>query len=765
MKPTLAVVLLLLTVAFGGYLWLRSAEPSLQGVTHTGVEAAVEIHFDQRNRPYVSASNWGDAFFAQGWLHARDRLWQMDMFRRAGKGRLAELLGQGLLPTDESIWRAGVPELAARLNTTASPELLTYVRRYVAGVNAWLKDTYSAPLEYRLLGATPALWAPEDVFAMGALMAFQSANNLDRELLRMALVDALGKQDASVFFPSPQVLPDPLGIARESWASALRKTGLARTTENNLFRAPVLGSNAWAVAKARSKSGHALFAFDSHDALSLPNLTYDVHLFVGDEQIRGTSVPGLLGVINGYNEFMAWGFTNIGDSQDVFLETRDESDPLRFKGRNGWYQAKASTVSIPVADGAHRELTLITTENGRLISDSPPLAVRWAPLEAHEFGLDALLKLNRATSFAAFNLAMDEFAAPSANVTYADTTGCVAQRTIGLLPRRGSGEGLVPLDGTDPASAWAGLIETDNMPQLASPSQGFVHAANRPFHEGAPLISADNSPGYRVRRIAEFLERDAPFMVADMKQLQTDVTNLQARRLLPRMLQGLSPELRSSDAANLLAEWQPQAADTMDSPAALLFAEWYQQFVQNLFQQRLGDELYHRLLGSSYLLNEAVDNHLLNSQEGDWPVNAALLQGFKAAVSNLKHTQAAEPADWRWGNAHQLLLKHEMSGAFPGSELLMDRGPYAARGGNATVGRARYSYGKPYNVSGGATVRMVLEMSQPVQAWMISPGGQSGHPLNPHYNDQTESWLAGRYDRIPTEPSELGSPAITLEPR
>ena len=707
------------------------------------VSAPVEIYFDQRGRPFVYAESFADAFFAQGYLHARDRLWQMEMFRRAGSGRLAEVLGADGLATDIAMWRAGVPELAKRMQAVASTELKNFIRAYVDGVNSYIYE--ALPPEFLLLDFSPPPWRVEDVFTMGALMAQQSANNLDQELLRLALIQELGCTRASIF--SPEQFAINCVETELALATANHHVELVSGRQNPLFSAPAMGRNAWAVS---TDDGPALFACDSHDGISLPNLTYDVHLFVRDQQIRGNSVPGLLGVINGFNEFMAWGFTNIGDSQDVFLETMTEG--YRFLDGDDWYQAELEEVEIPVRGAEPYKLTLVTTRHGRLISEAPAISVRWAPLEQSEHGLDALLKLNRATSFAEFNQALDVFVAPSATATYADVTGRVAQRTLGLLPVRGAGVGLVPLP-AGPSNAWRGMIPMTDLPREESAE--YVAAANTPLPNTDHLVSADNATGYRTDRIGQML-RDV-VTPEDMHVLQTDQRNLQAESLLPRMVSLLDEGVGDHHSATIeeLMIWANNAYDHADKWQPLFFARWYQRLIEGLFRAELSVDTYNRLLGESYVINQAIDGQLLAGSAGTWPVKDGVNKAFELTVYELKKGET-------WGQHHQLMLKHEFGAAFPGADLLFNRGPYEVGGGNATVGRARYSHKRPFQVSGGATTRIVLQMAQPIKAWMISPGGQSGHPLSDYYNDQTDAWVAGEIDLI-VEPKEQ-EPELVLLP-
>lgn len=771
------LLMLLLAAVLGVLGYLRSTVPGDPDVLVSAVDRPVQIHYDQFKTPFVRAQSWPDAYLAQGWLHAHNRLWQMELFRRAGKARLAEALGESMLETDVSMVRAGVPLLAARLEANASAELRSFVSAYVEGVNLAIAGESPTPLapEFRLAGFEPEPWQSSDVYALGALMAFQSGNNYRNELLRLALVNRLQTQlpDVSpsglrqwtqILGPIDTRMPDfPYVLDNQDLSGLLAKTDHLEPQLQPLLSAPRLGSNGWVVSPGRTEQGHALFAFDSHDALSMPNLTYDVHLFVNQEQVRGASVPGLLGVINGFNEFMAWGFTNTGDSQDLFIEQRSTESDLHFVGPQGVYLAHTSDVSIPVKGQPPHLVTVVTTDNGRLLSDKPPLALRWSALEAPEAGLDALRALNRATSFASFSAAMDSFVAPSANATYADVTGRIAFRTVGALPIRGTGQGLLPLSGEVGAHAWQGLIPSNELPRSTNPPAGFLAAANARIQPGPPLISADNAPGYRIERIQSHLRNTAAATITDMQALQVDWFNVQAQRLLPLMLAEV-------DAAALddkvkvgfesLQDWASEPVNLPELSQPLLFAAWYRHLGLQIFTPLLGDELTRRMLSSAYVFNHALDGLLVLYTDSPWwqKKRAELI------TASLISAVAEVGTGQLWGDQHQVLMSHELSGAVPGLGWLLDDGPFAWGGGNPTVGRARYNYNRPYTATGGATARLVISMQQPIQAATISPGGQSGHFMSVHYNDQTPLWLAGELNPLATQPEQLGPPSTALMP-
>lgn len=800
-KRVLLAVCVLLTVAISaGIAWLYSTvAPDTGTFTVRGLEHQVEIRFDAHQRPFVRAETLADALLAQGWLHAHHRLWQMELLRRAGQGRLAELLGSSMLESDRELWRMGVPQLARRLQENASPELQRYVAAYVNGVNAAIDSGESKPPEFLLLRTSAEPWRPDDVYALGALMAFQSANNADNELLRLALFDEIGAEGAEIFLPSdggqadfPYVVAGglqggpPLNPrlfprrgergASTKWIDVLERRQAIDPLHHPLMPRFGLGSNGWVVAPEKSATGNALFAFDSHDALGLPNLFYEVHLFFADDrQIRGWSVAGLPGVINGYNDKVAWGFTNIGDSQDLFLETRSAADPLQFKDGDDWYVAETETVEIPVNGRSDPELlTIIHTRNGPLISEDPPISLRWTVQDLGGRGLDSILNYNLAQSCQEFAAALDGLAAPALNATFADVAGNIGFRTAGLIPLRGAGQGLLPQDGSQPANRWQGYVPPDQMPTAFDPEHGFLAAANaRVSAEGqAPLISADNAPGYRIRRIHQVLAGTERLTADQMRSLQVDWYDTQAALLMPAMIDGveraaLSPLERRGLAA--LEAWEGDWMATPESSAAILFQAWYRALAIEVFRPALGEALFAQLFRNNYVLNHALDRLILVETQSQWWRDARspiVTRALAAAVAEVAAVQGDEADAWRLDRMHRVRLGHELGNAVPALSWLFNARPAPWGGGPSTVGRARYRYDRAYDATAGATVRVVGEMTAagPVMAAVI-PGGQSGHPLSGHYSDQFSQWLDGKllpiaadFDTVSKAQTQLLSP-------
>lgn len=754
-----------------------------------GLQAPVTIRFDEYRRPYVSAESLDDALFAHGFLHARERLWQMDLLRRAGSARLGALLGEGLLATDKAMWRAGVPELAERLQSNASLALRSRVDSYVSGINAGIDSLRQPPPEYLLLRTEPERFTVMDAFNVAALMAFDVAGNHDREILRLALAEQLDPEHLRVFLVDQETDPDFPYIwspsersdsQSEPAAGDVRDDAPGRLDELLAFSRAVdanrrpagasirFGSNGWVVAPHKTADGHALFAFDSHDRLGLPNLFYEVHLFFGNgRQLRGWTVPGLPSFINGFNEHLAWGFTNIGDSQDlvrVRMDT-DRADEY-FDGRD-WRPLERQRQTFEVRGGEAIIAERLITRYGPLISQNPPLALRWIAQDIGDLGMDALMDMNLATHRTEFEAAMQRFPAPVSNVTWADDEGHIGFRTIGLLPRRRLGQGLMPVE-ADGEDIWQGTVPSAEMPSLNDPERGYVAAANARVHgpEWAWLVGHDNAPGYRMRRIVDVLELSDHHDLDSMRRLQWDHYNGQAMQIAPNMLAVVNTDSGHQTALATLQDWLNDPVNARHAAGALIFESWYLALVERLFKPVLDSDLYERLLGQNYLVNHAV-HALLADSESPWfkgDFEGMIGQSLDLALERLRARLGDDPSNWRLDAIQEFELEHALADAVPGLGRFLNRGPFPVGGGHATVGRAGFPYARPFRVNHGASVRTVIEMKQPLRAHAVIPGGQSGHLLSPHYDDQIGAWLDGRLLPLMTRPSGVDGPVLRLMP-
>ncbi|MGD9714593.1 MAG: penicillin acylase family protein, partial [Thermomicrobiales bacterium] len=454
------------------------------------------------------------------------------------------------------------------------------------------------------------------------------------------------------------------------------------------------------------------------------------------------------------------------------LETPHPEDLNQFRDGDDWYEVRTETVHIPVAGrDAPTAFTIRYTRNGPLISEKPPIALRWTAHDIGTLGIDAFLDLNLAEDWSQFNVVLDRLAAPSLNATYADVDGNIGFRTIGILPDRSQGVGLYPLQGDVPANRWRGTIAAEQMPRVLNPPCGFLAAANARVNAAGdgPLVSADNAAPYRIRRIQQILSADKLLSIDDMCRLQTDWHDGQAAHLLPHLLASIEAEKLApsgKQALRLIEEWHSEPTASADSAAALVFQAWYLQIAREVFAAPLGEDFYQRLLKRNYVLNHALDALLLSDDATWWhgkkPVRLAT--ALDQAVSDLTDRFGPDQAAWRLDHAQQLTLAHELGKAEPALAPLFNLSTHSFGGSPASVGRASYRYHRPFQVSHGATVRVAADMQAVPEVRAVMPSGQSGHPLSNHYADQFNAWLDGRHISVHATPSDVSGDILTLTP-
>jgi len=776
----IAILLALIVIGFVFvYSTLRASLPQTDGTMEVeGIEDPITIYRDELGRPHIYALNMSDLFFGQGFAHAQDRLWQMELHRRAGEGRISEIIGRSELDTDILLRTAGLPRVGQLLMNNSTPATVSILGSYAEGVNAYLDSMNRVPPEFILLGFEPEPWTVDQVFGVAALMAFDSASNYQNELFRLSLQEELPQLLYEELIPPaypdndvPAVWTEEKMAINIDGKELLGMYSRLDLTSSNYYPSLGLGSSGWCVAPGRSESGNALFAFDSHDSLSMPSLYYENRLVIeGELDLYGWSVPGMAAMIDGFNRYIAWGLTNTGDTQDLYIEERHPEDPHMFLYDDEWYEAEVIIDSINVSgQDEPEEIEIITTRNGPLISEEPAISLAWTALHSDE-GFDALLEINLAENWDEFRDAVKKFTMPSTNFTYADVDGNIASRTAGLLPIRSQGIGVVSMPGWDSAYAWEGFIPMDEMPEVFNPGDEYVAAANALIaREDYPyIISVDNAPGYRIKRIVQYLDNNNLHTLEDMKELQTDWYNAHAEKRLPSLLSILeaNQELfneQETAGMEILIEWVDKPINAMDEAGPAIFESFYLHLVRNVFGEEMGDELFENFLRRNYVVYEVVER-LWDQGEGEWfkgnSLENLILASYSETISELVSKLGDDPHNWRWDQLQTIHFRHDVGSELGPLSGIYNRGPFPMGGGHTTVGRAGHRLQNPFDVSHVATIRVVAEMGNPIEAYGVIPIGQSGHPLSKHYDDQIEAWMEKEY--YPVYHQEVPPQADTL---
>jgi penicillin amidase len=690
----------------------RRTLPKLEGVVELpGTEDAVEVLRDRYGVPQIFAGNERDMFFAQGYVHAQDRFFQMELGRRAGHGRLSELIGESALELDRIARTVGFGRIAASVEKHCPPETHEVLEAYSAGVNACLAAEPSPP-ELLLLRHRPEPWSPAGTAAWSVIMAWSLSASWESKLLN--------------------------GAARQ-------EDGLRAQLD------PGGGSNAWAVGPGRSASGSALLAGDPHLALGIPCLWYEVGLYGGPYSVVGASLPGTPGVVIGHNEEIAWSVTAaLTDVQDLYVERFAEGDTHLYEHAGALREAEIREEEIPIRGRREPVFQKVrTTLHGPIVTDilggERDMALRWAaPDPARLVG--AGLAVNRARTKEEFVDALRGWTAPNQNFVYADRKGTIGKALAGPVPVRNNHEGDRPVPGWYGEHEWEGFVPFEKLPKYFDPAEGYVASANEAPDASPISVPGAYLPAYRKDRIEVLLRSTPRHTLETFRAIQGDLYCAPAHALAQRlaklkfpfgMPEGLPWELATWDG-HLTAESGPGAVSRVALEVLL------QRFAGDV--DRLDSPLP---TGAESYLTNLLPKLLVRLDEMPEEV---LRNALKGAVEVLEESCGPDPAGWSWGGLHAAELRHPLGVVKPLRGLL-NRGPYPFGGDANTVRLAAFrsersgKSGLPSfsPITTGPNYRFVVDTGDWNRAWSIVSPGQSGHPASANYDDQIDLWQNVRY--------------------
>ncbi len=750
----LGVLVLLLVVGLGGLLWTTLPARNPGGkVAIAGLSGPVNIIFDQHGVPFIRATNLTDAAAALGYVHARDRMFQMELMRRAASGTLSEIAGPATLPMDSEMRILGLRRAAVADYAGLPPDAKRMLEAYAAGVNAWISahGRFSAP-EF-LVPGPPAPWQPVDSLLWAKTMGLWLSMNWRQELARWRLAAHLSKDEIAVLWPPQHEAGLPSAMRHTDQRFAAVEADLAALASfPQPFTQPDHASNEWAVDGSRSATGAPLLAGDPHLGFGFPSLWYLARIDTPDETLVGATAPGVPGVVLGRNRDIAWTFTTTGaDVQDVFIET-----PV---GR-GEYQ----TPDGPKPFAVHEEiihvrgqpdvtLNVRETRHGPVISDlidptGPVLAVQMANLAPGDTAAAGLLALNTAKTIEDAGKAGAMISSPVQNLLVADKEK-IALYMTGRVPVRKSGDGFMPVDGASGAFDWTSFASGDELPHDVSPGSGrLVNANERVAPADFPVfLGRDWFGDWRAQRIRELLSHSDRQTATDFARMQLDVTSLFARQILPALLSIEPPQGAAGEAMKLLSSWDGKMG--MDLPQPLIFQAWVERFYGALMQRAgvpAGDA---RTLAP---MPEFVAAALLPGGAhwcgGDCAT--MLSETLQQTIADLSARFGGDPAKWRWGDPHQAEFAHPLLRAIPGlSSLATLRIPVP---GSATTIFATGSAAGSFTAVHGPEFRGVYDLADLDRSLFMMTPGQSGNLLSRQSRDLLRSWRDGETFTLGPQP-------------
>jgi penicillin amidase len=808
---SLLLLLLIVIVSAAGYVTslIRAGYPQTAGkVLVPGLTGQVDVYRDSWGIPQIFADSPHDLFFAQGYVHAQDRFWQMEFWRRIGAGRLSEIFGSATLNTDRFIRTLGWNRVAKAEAELLLPEERAVLQAYADGVNAYIASHGDhLGLEFELLkvqGVTWNIepWTIENTLTWGKAMAWDlGEGQLDLELLRANVIAAVGAEKTAEIFPNyptdhPTIINEalspgdltPLVNVSQDLTELLAADGMS------------IGSNSWVVAPEKTANGRPLLANDMHLGIQMPAIWYEagLHCRTLSEtcpyDVVGVTFPGTPGVVVGHNSRIAWAFTNVDpDVVDLYLEETDpnnptaapitetltetivvrgkiEPEPEDYNQDIGTYDpaSDTTTLNLPVRYTQHGPIIHAVSKASREYvaeqSNHYEIAMQWTALQPGRV-VAAILGLNRASNFDEFHAALADFSAPSQNVLYADVDGNIGYQTPGLIPlRQGNRASAEPVPGSDPAYDWQGFIPYEDLPRQYNPAQGYIVAANNaivddnyPYH-----ITNDWDPGYRAERIDELIRTaPAPIDIAYYQQMHMDSKNLMAMQILPA-LQGMQLSDPAMQAAlDELLAWDYQQSS--ESGMAALYNIFWVRLLENTYY----DELPVGARPDNKRTTFVWFADLIQQEQATWwddvttaPTESrteVLRVSFEEAYQEAVRLMGAERAKWQWGTLHTALFRHATlgsSGIAP-IEAIFNRGPLPMSGGSSIVNATGWRIAEnddgstSYALTALPSMRLIVDVGAWDNTQNVNTVGQSGHPYHANYGDQIADWQSGGYHSLP----------------
>lgn len=757
-----------LTTLLGGaslFLWVMSSLPRVEGrIPARGLEYAVSITRNDAGVPFVTARSGHDAYFAIGWIHAQDRLWQMETQRRVGAGRLAEIVGEAGLKSDRFMRTLGLYRLAENSFATLDEATQNALLAYAEGVNAWISDnSHRLPPEFLVLGLRPEPWKPADSLVWGRMMALRLTSDWRDEAVRGKLAAKLSAKHVAELWPDT-------GDGLSTLAAAAPLQGVLAALPEEA--SPRDASNVAVLSGKRSASGAPLLANDPHLPFQMPGLWYLAAVEAPGLRLTGAMVPGVPFHLIGHNGRIAWGTTTThADTVDLYVE--------QVAADGGYMVGKTSRPfverdeTILVKNQPAEILKVRESRHGPIVSDlaagqkdGQVVALKSTALEADDRTAQALYRLGRTVDWRSFTAALADFHAPVQNFAFADTTGTIGFVTAGRVPVRGGKvDGATPIAGWTGTGEWTGWVPFAKMPQTVNPKSGLLVNANNQVVGGKYPYRLTKSwhEGFRARRLLDLLEDRDALTVDDLRAVQMDSRSLAAEEFkeLLEAPEGLSAS--AARAAAMIQSWD--GGMDRDRPEPLIFHLWLDKLWQNVVADELGDDFAEmrkvrlRALGDMLAGNRHwCDDVGTEKAESCEDMISRSLEAALAELSARFPDKSLEQL--RWGNVHQAHFAHPVMGRIPLARRLSDS-RFSTDGDDYTISRGTFAPGQFTHVH-GAGLRVVFDLGNLDHSRFGMAGGQSGNPLSRHYDDLMPAWLENRGMTL-VKPAE-GAAAIALEP-
>ncbi|MCK4836708.1 MAG: penicillin acylase family protein [Candidatus Aminicenantes bacterium] len=748
----LALICLLVLIVF---FLLKQTLPRIQGeISLQGITNPITIKRNHWGVPLIEAQTRDDLFFAIGYLHASDRLFQMDLTRRHATGRLSEIFGDRTVETDRYHKDMLIEESIQTLLQGIPSEKIKILEKYCQGVNTFIK-TRALPPEFTLLNYRPQDWGLKDMVSIFKNMELLLAES-GSELYNAKIIESLGLEKAK------QLIIGVHGstiINAKEYQSIYRNNTLktAFLNEKKLLESGI-GSNNWVISGSKTSTGHPLLANDLHLPNTFPAYFYQIMARTDQFELSGNTLPGVPFIIVGRNSELGWGFTNTGtDVIDYFLLEINPRNPNQYKLDGKWEEFKIIKKRIKVKNKQDIIQEIRVSRFGPVFEDGGRYYARHSIMQYPSTTMDAFFKMNFAKDIDEFILGVKQFSSPAQNIVFADRKGNIGYIPAGLIPKRKRGTGEVPVPVSRSTDIWEGFYDQDDIPVLLNPEKGIIVTANNPVlpENHLPVFAKNWYPSFRADRINELLNTKSFFSLADNQQIQTD-SFLNGARFLISQIRGLTfSSEKATFVLDQLKKWNYRADKGL---APFLFYTFEHQLSQNIFGNHIKDEKLRRNL-ISYTWIYRILNYPEAKSDADklayWmdDITTPEPEDFKHMVEKSlidvynQYQKESGNHDLSWEKSHILRLQHPL-GSIPVIKGFLNRGPYFMPGGRGCILTASFKRATNFHITQMSTFRMIMDFSNFSNSLFINATGQSGHFMSPHYDDQIDLFINLKYRKM-----------------
>jgi penicillin G amidase len=810
LKVTIGIIASLIIIfIIGGYIFYHSLTESLPAyegeLNVPSLNSEVKIYFDSLAVPYIIAENDEDVAFSLGYLHARERMFSMDMIRRAAEGRLSEIFGEETVPFDKMFRTVGIYRTAKMIKKKMNPDALKLLEAYSRGVNFYLEEKKNKyPVEFDVLGYQPEKWKPEHSILVIRMMAWELNLGWWTDLTFTELVQKLGEEKVKEILPgypenAPTIIPADIKKYAQISDDFIKTDKAFRKFLG--MKGTHLGSNNWVVDSQMSASGKPIIANDPHLAYRAPGIWYVAVIKSPKWNAAGVTLPGVPGIVIGKNDNISWTLTNImTDETDFYFETLDSSQ-TKYLLDGEWKDLNISEDTIKVRDANGAPIVIKSTQRGPIISDIhpytfvfnkdersyPPISMRWL---GNEFSdeMDAFLKINKAKNWTEFKSAVEQYNIPGQNFVYGDDQGNIGYVFGSALPIRPYNATTFLFDGSESKNDWIGFVPRNELPFLFNPNTNFIATANNKVIKDFKYhITNLWEPASRIERITELLESKDKHSVEDYMKYQSDVMSPYARQIVPYILSAFKnvdiKEKNLKESLRLLNEWSSfnfEMNKYLQTPA--IFLTFFDKLMKNIYLDEIGEDLFNQYV---FLANVPYRNvlELLEKPNSAWFDNVntkeietrddIIRKSLTDALDELETTISKDVTDWQWGSLHTVTFKHAFSGVSWILDEVINIGPYEISGDGTTIFNTEYPFyesiekyplfrHKPFECELGPSMRFIYDFAKPDEFYLILTTGQSGNIFSDHYKDQTDLFLSGKYMKLKTDEKSIEAQQNTL---